>query len=59
MWVRVDPEMQWLRQLNPTQSDTTWINLLQFERDAIGQLQVRYPTSKTTITVYNVRPLRH
>lgn len=41
MWVRVDPEMQWLRRLNPIQSDTTWINLLQFERDAIGQLQVR------------------
>ena len=58
MWVRVDPEMQWLRQLNPVQSDTTWINLLQFERDAIGQLQVRL-SSKTVITVYDVRLLRH
>ena len=46
LWVRVDPEMQWLRSLQPTLPDTVWINILQYERDAIAQLEVKHVVHK-------------
>ncbi len=39
LWVRVDPEFQWLRQVFMEQSDTVWNCLLKFERDACSQLE--------------------
>ena len=38
LWVRVDPEYQWIRQLTMEQSDTIWHCLLKYERDANAQL---------------------
>ena len=38
LWVRVDPEFQWIRQLVMEQSDTVWHCLLKYERDANAQL---------------------
>ena len=38
MWVRVDPEYQWIRQLALDQSDIVWQCLLKYERDANAQL---------------------
>ena len=38
LWVRVDPEYQWIRQLTLEQSDTIWHCLLKYERDANAQL---------------------
>ena len=38
LWVRVDPDFQWIRQLSTEQSDTTWQTLLRHERDAVAQL---------------------
>ena len=38
LWVRVDPEYQWIRQLMLEQSDTIWHCLLKYERDANAQL---------------------
>ena len=39
LWVRVDPDYQWLRLLSTEQSDTTWQHMLRYERDATAQLQ--------------------
>ena len=39
LWVRVDPDYQWLRQVFMDQSDTVWHCLLKFERDACSQLE--------------------
>ena len=38
LWVRVDPEYQWIRQLVLDQSDIVWQCLLKYERDASAQL---------------------
>ena len=38
LWIRVDPEYQWIRQLTLEQSDTIWHCLLKYERDANAQL---------------------
>ena len=38
LWVRVDPEYQWIRQLSLEQSDIVWQCLLKYERDANAQL---------------------
>lgn len=49
MWVRVDPEMQWIRHINMQQPDTTWMNTLNYNRDAVSQLEVytyMYSTAK-------------
>uniref|UniRef100_A0A1X7SKZ2 Transcription initiation factor TFIID subunit 2 TPR repeats domain-containing protein n=1 Tax=Amphimedon queenslandica TaxID=400682 RepID=A0A1X7SKZ2_AMPQE len=39
LWVRVDPEMQWIRYLKPSLPDTVWINVLQYERDVVAQVE--------------------
>ena len=38
LWVQVDPDYQWIRELKMEQSDTTWMNVLKYERDAMAQL---------------------
>ena len=40
MWVKPDPEMLWIRQINMQQPDTVWINTLAYNRDAVSQLEV-------------------
>lgn len=40
LWLRVDPEFQWLRQLVVEQPDTIWHNILKYERDAVAQVEV-------------------
>lgn len=40
LWVRLDPEFQWLRLLAMEQADTVWQCLLKYERDANAQLEV-------------------
>ena len=42
MWVRVDPEMQWIRRMNMQQPDTVWQNIIKYERDAVAQLEVKF-----------------
>ena len=51
MWVRVDPEMQWIRHINMQQPDTIWMNTLNYNRDAVSQLEVQY-----TCTVHTFVP---
>lgn len=50
LWIRVDPEYQWLRRLNMEQADTIWQCMLRYERDATAQLEVNmsgiYVTSR-------------
>ncbi len=41
LWVRVDPELQWMRQVNMEQSDVIWQCMLKYERDAVAQIEVR------------------
>ena len=38
LWVRVDPDYQWIRHLAMEQADTVWHCLLKYERDANAQL---------------------
>lgn len=50
--MRVDPDFQWIRRLTTEQSDTTWQNMLKYERDAIAQLDAlqalgEYPSNIT------------
>ena len=40
LWVRLDPEFQWLRLLTVEQADSVWQCLLKYERDANAQLEV-------------------
>ena len=40
LWLRVDPEFQWLRQLSVEQPDTVWHSMLKYERDAVAQVEV-------------------
>ncbi len=52
LWVRVDPDYQWIRQLSTEQSDTTWQHMLRYERDATAQLNAlealeEYPSITT------------
>ena len=52
LWVRVDPDYQWIRRLSTEQSDTTWQNMLKYERDATAQLDALealedYPSTLT------------
>ncbi len=52
LWVRVDPDLQWICQLSTEQSDTTWQYMLKYERDATFQLVALealddYPSSVT------------
>ena len=46
MWVRPDPEMQWIRQISMQQADTVWMNTLTYNRDAVSQLEVFYCENK-------------
>jgi transcription initiation factor TFIID subunit 2 len=39
LWLRVDPELQWLRQLSTEQPDTVWHSMLKYERDAVAQIE--------------------
>ena len=39
LWVRVDPEFQWLRHMVVEQPDTVWHNLLKYERDVVAQVE--------------------
>ena len=55
LWVRVDPEFQWLRYLVMEQPDTVWHNLLKYERDAIAQLEVRIYMYMYVYYTYTVR----
>ena len=38
MWVHLDPDFQWIRELRMEQSDVTWMNVLKYERNGIAQL---------------------
>ena len=40
LWLRIDPEFQWLRQLVVEQPDTVWHSMLKYERDAVAQVEV-------------------
>ena len=42
LWLRVDPEFQWLRQLSVEQPDTLWHSMLKYERDAVAQVEVSH-----------------
>ena len=42
LWLRVDPEFQWLRQLSVEQPDTVWQSMLKYERDAVAQIEVSH-----------------
>ena len=46
--MRVDPEMQWIRYLKPSLPDTVWINVLQYERDVVAQVEVSSYSKETT-----------
>ena len=46
--MRVDPEMQWIRYLKPSLPDTVWINVLQYERDVVAQIEVSSYSKETT-----------
>eukprot|EP00731_Ephydatia_muelleri_P017708 Em0010g806a len=39
LWVRVDPDFQWIRKVNMEQADTTWQCILKYERDATAQVE--------------------
>ena len=39
LWVQVDPDYQWIRDLRLEQSDTTWMNVLRYDRSANTQLE--------------------
>ena len=39
LWVRVDPDLQWICHLTLEQSDITWQSLLKYEREANAQLE--------------------
>ena len=45
--MRVDPEMQWIRYLKPSLPDTVWINVLQYERDVVAQVEVSSYSKET------------
>ena len=47
LWLRVDPEFQWLRQLSVEQPDTVWHSMLKYERDAVAQIEVSHAQHKT------------
>ena len=44
LWLRVDPEYQWVRQLVMEQPDTIWHNMLKYERDVLAQVEVSEPS---------------
>lgn len=39
LWVKVDPDMQWIRQISMQQSDTVCQCVLKYDRDAVAQLE--------------------
>ncbi|KAL5486754.1 hypothetical protein EMCRGX_G019273 [Ephydatia muelleri] len=39
LWVRVDPDFQWIRRVNMEQADTIWQCVLKYERDATAQIE--------------------
>ena len=45
LWLRVDPEYQWLRQLSIEQPDTIWQSMLRYERDPVAQIEVSQSVS--------------
>ena len=45
LWVKVDPDMQWIRQISMQQSDTVCQCVLKYDRDAVAQLEVNIPPS--------------
>ena len=44
LWLRVDPEYQWVRQLVMEQPDSIWHNMLKYERDVLAQVEVGEPS---------------
>ena len=49
MWLRVDPEYQWVRQLVVEQPDSIWHNMLKYERDVLAQVEVSDPSCATVV----------
>lgn len=39
LWVRVDPEQEWCKDVHFNQSEDSWMALLKGERDALGQFE--------------------
>ena len=40
LWLRVDPDHAWIRQVTIEQPDTVWCMLLKYERDPNAQIMV-------------------
>ena len=40
LWVNVDPEFQWIKEVDIEQADSTWQFVLKYERNALLQLKV-------------------
>lgn len=39
MWIRVDPDMEWVRVLSFKQTETMWVNQLEKDRDVVAQIE--------------------
>lgn len=39
LWLRIDPDFQWIRRVNMEQADTIWQCILKYERDATAQIE--------------------
>ena len=42
LWIRIDPDMTWGRQVNLEQPDYMWQYQLRYERDVTSQIEVSY-----------------
>ena len=40
LWLRVDPDHAWIRQVTIEQPDTVWCMMLKYERDPNAQIMV-------------------
>ena len=40
LWIRIDPDMTWLRQVTLHQPDYMWQYQLRYERDITSQIEV-------------------
>ena len=47
--------MQWIRYLKPSLPDTVWINVLQYERDVVAQVEVSsYSKERTHFKIHSI-----
>ena len=54
LWVRVDPDHAWIRQVTIEQPDTVWCMMLKYERDPNAQIMVCCVNCVVAIRVYYI-----